>query len=179
MDGLRRSARSILASDQSGSMAQLLSRMVLAYHLHGGKISFAGKDPADFVDKALCKLRPHPDGNHLVMDEPMVIEAVEIELKASGNDAAFLEYSDHIFQVVTNLGFSTSAKGDAFEPLVRRCLQRSMATVLSIFHSFKMSSTRYLCGPRISHFKLIQLIRQLDLDILIEQVLLRQMSASQ
>ncbi|KAI8596110.1 hypothetical protein EDD21DRAFT_389239 [Dissophora ornata] len=58
------------------------------------------------------------------MDEPMVIEAVEIELKASGKDAAFLEYSDHIFQVVTNLGINTSAKGDAFEPLVRRCLQR-------------------------------------------------------
>jgi len=54
----------------------------------------------------------------------MVTEVVEIELKASGKDAAFLEYSDHIFQVVTNLGISTSAKGDAFEPLVRRCLQR-------------------------------------------------------
>ena len=67
MDGLRGSVRSILASDQSGCMARLLSRMVLAYHLHGGKISFAGKDQADFVDKALCKLPPHPDGVHLVM----------------------------------------------------------------------------------------------------------------
>ncbi|KAF8923781.1 hypothetical protein BGZ58_002528, partial [Dissophora ornata] len=124
LEGLRRSVRSILASDQSGGMARLLSRMVLAYHLHGGKISFAGKDQADFVDKALCKLRAHPDGIHLVMDEPMVIEAVEIELKASGKDPAFLEYLDQIFQIVTNFGLATTSKGDAFEPLVRRCLQR-------------------------------------------------------
>lgn len=43
MDGLRRGVRTILANDQAGGMARLLSRMVLAYHLHGGKISFAGK----------------------------------------------------------------------------------------------------------------------------------------
>jgi len=34
----------------------------------------------------------------------MVIEAVEIELKASGKDPAFLEYLDQIFQIVTNFG---------------------------------------------------------------------------
>ena len=67
LEGLRRGVRSILANDKSGSMARLLSRMVLAYHLHGGKISFAGKDQSDFVDKSLCKLRPHPDGIHMVM----------------------------------------------------------------------------------------------------------------
>jgi len=54
----------------------------------------------------------------------MVIEAVEIELKASGKDPAFLEYLDQIFQIVTNFGLATTSKGDAFEPLVRRCLQR-------------------------------------------------------
>ncbi|KAF9579103.1 hypothetical protein BGW38_004786 [Lunasporangiospora selenospora] len=124
LDGLRRGVRSILAIDKSGSMARLLSRMVLAYHLHGGKISFAGKDQADFVDKSLCKLRPHPDGIHMFMDEPMVIEAVEIELKASGKEPAFLEYLDQIFQIVTNFGLATTSKGDTFEPLVRRCLQR-------------------------------------------------------
>ncbi|GJJ76488.1 hypothetical protein EMPS_08847 [Entomortierella parvispora] len=100
LEGLRRPVRSILANDKSG------------------------KDKADFVDKSLCKLRPHPDGIHMVMDEPMVIEAVEIELKASGKDPAFLEYLDQIFQIVTNFGLSTTSKGDAFEPLVRRCLQR-------------------------------------------------------
>ncbi|GJJ79269.1 hypothetical protein EMPS_11630 [Entomortierella parvispora] len=78
-------------------MQRLLSRMVLAYHLHGGKTSFAGKDQADFVDKALCKLRPHSGG--IQMDEPMVIEAVETEQKASGKDPAFLEYLDQIFHI--------------------------------------------------------------------------------
>ncbi|KAF8920501.1 hypothetical protein EDD21DRAFT_449173 [Dissophora ornata] len=123
MASLRRGVRTILASDQAGSMARLLSRMVLAYHLHGGKISFAGKDQSDFVDKALCRLRPHPDGVHFVMDEPMVVEAVEIELKARGKDPAFVEYLDQIFQVITNFGIASTSKGDAFEPLVRRSLQ--------------------------------------------------------
>ncbi|KAF9197143.1 hypothetical protein BGZ49_002583, partial [Haplosporangium sp. Z 27] len=141
LDGLRRSVRSILASDQSGSMARLLSRMVLAYHLHGGKISFAGKDQADFVDKALCKLRPHPDGIHLVMDEPMVVEAVEIELKACGKDPAFTEYLDQIFQVVTNFGLATTSKGDAFEPLVRRCLQR--------FNGYRIADLPFLQGIKL------------------------------
>lgn len=124
MDKLRGGVRTILASDHAGGMARLLSRMVLSYHLHGGKISFAGKDQADFVDKALCRLSPHADGVHLIMDEPMVVEAVEIELKAAGKDPSFLEYLDQIFQVVTNFGVNTASKGDAFEPLVRRCLQR-------------------------------------------------------
>ncbi|KAF9904159.1 hypothetical protein EC991_002994 [Linnemannia zychae] len=105
-------------------MARLLARMVLAYHLHGGKISFAGKDQADFVDKSLCKLRPHSDGIHMLMDELMVIEAVKIELKETGKDLAFLEYLDQTFQIITNFGLATTSKGDAFEPLVRRCLQR-------------------------------------------------------
>ena len=58
------------------------------------------------------------------MDEPMVIEAVEIELKASGKDPAFLEYLDQIYQIVTNFGLGSTSKGDAFEPLVCQCLQR-------------------------------------------------------
>lgn len=37
MSGLRGEVRTILANDQAGGMAHLLSRMVLAYHLHGGK----------------------------------------------------------------------------------------------------------------------------------------------
>ncbi|GJJ79215.1 hypothetical protein EMPS_11575 [Entomortierella parvispora] len=56
LEGLRRGVRSILANDKFGNMVQLLCRVVLAYHVHGGKISFAGKDQADFVDKSLCKL---------------------------------------------------------------------------------------------------------------------------
>ncbi|KAF9371696.1 hypothetical protein CPC16_002915, partial [Podila verticillata] len=98
MDGLRRGVRTILANDQAGDMVRLLSWMVLVYHLHDGKISFASKDQSDFVDKTLCRLRPHSDGVHLVMDEPMVVEAVENELKATGKDPAFLEYLDQIFR---------------------------------------------------------------------------------
>ncbi|KAF8924589.1 hypothetical protein BGZ58_001634 [Dissophora ornata] len=119
MDGLRRGVRTILANDPAGGLARLLSRMVLAYHLHGGKISFAGKDQADFVDKALCRLQPHPDGVHLIMDEPMVVEAVEEELKATGKDPAFIEYMDQMYQIITNFGIASTSKGDAFEPLVR------------------------------------------------------------
>jgi len=111
MDKLRRSVRTILANDQAGGMVRLLSRMVLAYHLHGGKISFAGKDQADFVDKALCRLRPHPDGVHLIIDEPMVVEAVEIELKATGKDPAFIEYLDQILQIIINFGGCLNFKG--------------------------------------------------------------------
>ncbi|KAF9176357.1 hypothetical protein BGZ50_000933 [Haplosporangium sp. Z 11] len=124
MDGLRRGVRTILANDPAGGLARLFSRMVLAYHLHGGKISFADKDQADFVDKALCRLQPHQDGVHLIMDEPMVVEAVEVELKATGKDPAFMEYMDQIYQIVTNFGIASTSKGDAFEPLVRRSLQR-------------------------------------------------------
>ncbi|KAF8928395.1 hypothetical protein BGZ58_009679 [Dissophora ornata] len=141
MEGLRRGVRTILANDQGGGMTRLLSRMVLAYHLHGGKISFAGKDQADFVDKALCRLRPHPDGIHFVMDEAMVVEAVEIELKASGKDPAFLSYLDQIFQVIGNLGVSSTSKGDAFEPLVRRCLQR--------FNGYRVIDLPFLRGVKL------------------------------
>ncbi|KAF9176650.1 hypothetical protein BGZ51_000166, partial [Haplosporangium sp. Z 767] len=106
MDGLRRGVRAILVNDPAGGLARLLSRMVLAYHLHGGKISFAGKDQTDFVDKALCRLQLHPGGVHLIMDEPMAVEVVEEELKATGKDPAFMEYMNQIYQIVTNFGIA-------------------------------------------------------------------------
>ncbi|KAG0203112.1 hypothetical protein BGX28_004507 [Mortierella sp. GBA30] len=118
MDGLRRGVRTVLSNDPAGGLARLLCRMVLAYHLRGGKISFASKEQADFVDNALCRLQPHPDCVHLVLDEPMVVEAVEEELNATGKDPAFIEYMDQMYQL------SPTSKGDAFEPLVCRSLQR-------------------------------------------------------
>ncbi|KAG0268150.1 hypothetical protein BGZ95_002588 [Linnemannia exigua] len=124
MCGLRIGVRTILESDKTGEAARLLSRMVLAYHLQDAKISFSSQQQSDFVDKALCRLRPHSDGVHLVMDEPMVIEAVQEELKASGKDPAFLENLDQLYQIVTNFGVASTSKGDALEPLVRRSLQR-------------------------------------------------------
>ncbi|KAG0221999.1 hypothetical protein BGW42_007039 [Actinomortierella wolfii] len=124
MSGLRIGIRTILESDKTGEAARLLCRMALAYHLQGGKMSFSSYQQSDFVDKALCKLRPDPDGICLMMDELMVVEAVQEELQASGKDPAFCEYLDQIYQIVANFGVASSSKGDAMEPLIRRSLQR-------------------------------------------------------
>ncbi|KAF9118178.1 hypothetical protein BGW39_001417 [Mortierella sp. 14UC] len=124
MSGLRSGVRTILESDKTGEAARLLCRMVLAYHLQDARISFSSHQQADFVDKALCRLRPHPDGIHLVMDELMVVEAVEEELKALDKDPEFSEYLDQFYQIVANFGVASTSKGDALEPLVRRSLQR-------------------------------------------------------
>ncbi|KAI8356289.1 hypothetical protein B0O80DRAFT_497003 [Mortierella sp. GBAus27b] len=138
MNGLRAGVRIILESDKTGEAARLLCRMVLAYHLKDGKISFSSQQQSDFVDKALCRLRPHPDGIHLVLDEPMVVEAVQEELKASGKDPALSEYLDQLFRVVTNFGVASTSKGDALEPLVRRSLQR--------FNGFRLVDLPFLQG---------------------------------
>lgn len=58
------------------------------------------------------------------MDEPIVVDAVEEELKESGKGSEFTEYLDHLHQIVTNFGVSSTSKGDALEPLVRLSLQR-------------------------------------------------------
>ncbi|KAF9116504.1 hypothetical protein BGW39_002721 [Mortierella sp. 14UC] len=137
-DGLRPGIRTILGSDRTGEAARLLSRMVLAYHLQGGKISFSSSQQSDFVDKALCRLQPHPDGIHQIMDESIVIEAVEEELKALGKDPAFLEYMSLIYQIVGNFGPASSSKGDALEPLARRSLQR--------FNGFRLVDLPFLQG---------------------------------
>ncbi|KAG0195900.1 hypothetical protein BGX28_000398 [Mortierella sp. GBA30] len=122
--GLRDGVHTILDSDKTGEASRLLSRMVLANHLHSGKISFSSIKQSDFVNKALCRLRQDPDGVHLIMDEPMVVEAVEEELRMSDKDSAFSEYLDRLYQIVTNFGVASTSKGDALEPLVRRSLQR-------------------------------------------------------
>jgi hypothetical protein len=122
--GLRDGVRNILESDKIGEAARLLGRMVLAYRLHDGKISFSSQQQSDFVNKALCRLQQHPDGVHLIMDETIVVDAVEEELKTSGKDSAFMEYLDQLYQIVTNFGVASTSMGDALEPLVRRSLQR-------------------------------------------------------
>lgn len=78
--GIRCRARTILESDKSGESAALLCRMVLACHLQDAKVSCSSNQQSDFVDKIMCRLRPHPDGFHLITDEPMLVEAVEEEL---------------------------------------------------------------------------------------------------
>ncbi|KAI9597360.1 hypothetical protein BDF19DRAFT_434822 [Syncephalis fuscata] len=129
INGLRAKIRAILANDQAGGIARLLSRMVLAYHLH---------DQSDFVDKALCKLRPHSDGIHLIMDEPIVVEAVQEELKALGKDPVFSEYMDQFNRIIANFGIASTSKGDALEPLVRRSLQR--------FNGYRLVDLPFLQG---------------------------------
>ncbi|KAG0251072.1 hypothetical protein BGZ95_007003, partial [Linnemannia exigua] len=137
-NGLRKGVRTIIGRDITGEASRLLSRMVLAYHLRDAKISFSSQQQSDFVDKALCRLRQHPDGVHLIMDEPIVVDAVEEELKASGKDPAFTEYLDELYQIVTNFGVASTSKGDALEPLVRRSLQR--------FNGFRLVDLPFLQG---------------------------------
>ncbi|KAF8938891.1 hypothetical protein BGZ47_008367, partial [Haplosporangium gracile] len=117
--GLRGGVQSILEYDKTGEAFRLLCRMVLANHLHGGKVSFSSSKQSDFVNKALCRLRQDSDGVHLIMDEPIVLEAVEEELKKSGQDSAFSEYLDQLYQIVTNFGIASTSKGDALRSLVR------------------------------------------------------------
>ncbi|KAG9072974.1 hypothetical protein KI688_000755 [Linnemannia hyalina] len=121
---LRGGAHAILESDRTGEASRLLCRMVLANHRQEPKISFSSKEQSDFVEQALCRLHPHPDGVHLIMDEPLVVEAVEEELKSSGKDPTFIEYMDQLNQLIENLGASTHTNGEALEMLVRRSLQR-------------------------------------------------------
>ncbi|OAQ34659.1 hypothetical protein K457DRAFT_121276 [Linnemannia elongata AG-77] len=121
---LRDGVQSILERDKTGEASRLLCRMVLANHLHAGKISFSSSKQSDFVNKALCRLRQDPDGVHLIMDEPTVVEGVKEELKTLGKDSVFSEYLDQLYQIDANFGVASTSKGDALEPLVRRSLQR-------------------------------------------------------
>ncbi|KAG9070410.1 hypothetical protein KI688_009747 [Linnemannia hyalina] len=112
MNGLRIGVRTILESDKTNEAARLLSRMVLAYHLQDAKISFSSQLQSDFVDKALCRLQQHPDGVHLIMDEPLVVEAVEEELKSSGKDPTFIDkFQFQIDEINTASGFGYMGSG--------------------------------------------------------------------
>ncbi|CAI2176664.1 15449_t:CDS:2 [Funneliformis geosporum] len=83
-----------LLADKALNTARLLGHMVLAYKLYNGKISFAHISEADFVNNALCNLSKDSDDVHLIMDEPLVIEVVEEELKSINVDPEFLVYLD-------------------------------------------------------------------------------------
>ncbi|KAF7727751.1 hypothetical protein EC973_007210 [Apophysomyces ossiformis] len=140
-EDIERSIQQLINDDKTGEITRLLSRMVLADKLHKGKISFASTRLADFVDKALCSLRPEYDSLHYVMDEPLVVEVAEEELKKSNVDPVFVEYLDQFNRLVTNLGVKSTAKGDMLEPLVRRALQR--------FNGFDLADLPFLKGTRL------------------------------
>ncbi|KAF9297131.1 hypothetical protein BGZ88_010966 [Linnemannia elongata] len=116
--------RNILASDQTGEASRLLCRMVLAYQFQDAKMSFSSSQQGDFVDRALCRLRVLLDGVHLFMEEPLVVEVVEEELKASNKDPSYVEYLDQLHRIVANLGALSVANGASLVLLVRRSLQR-------------------------------------------------------
>ncbi|KAK3807861.1 MAG: hypothetical protein J3Q66DRAFT_85573 [Benniella sp.] len=138
MAGLKEGVRTALISDKTGQSAHLLSRMVLAYRLHGSKISFSSQKEFDFVDRGLCRLQLHSDEIHYIMDEPLALEAVEEVLKASGEDPELKEYLDQLYQIVDNLGVASTSKGNALEPLVRRSLKR--------FNGFRLADLPFLQG---------------------------------
>jgi hypothetical protein len=108
----------------------LLSRMVIAYKLKGGKIAFMQQDEFDFVNSGVCALQEDSDGYHWIIEKPLVIEVLEEELKASGFVPDVLMYLDQFNVMLTNLGTNSAAKGEGFELLVYRSLQRFNGKVI-------------------------------------------------
>ncbi|KAG0378350.1 hypothetical protein BGX24_004082 [Mortierella sp. AD032] len=115
MSGLRSRVLTILEYSTTGEPARLLCRMVLAYHLHEGKVSSSSRQPFGLVYKGLYRLQPYIADMHLVMDETIVIEAVQRQLEASHEDFEFWREMREIKRL---------ARGTALEQLVRRSLQR-------------------------------------------------------
>ncbi|KAF9406501.1 hypothetical protein BGZ76_006319, partial [Entomortierella beljakovae] len=74
-------------------IVKLLSRMVLSYKLQAGRTSFTNESDVDLVQSTLCGLSPVSDGLHYMMDEPLVVKAVEGVLKRLNIDPDFTEYS--------------------------------------------------------------------------------------
>jgi hypothetical protein len=64
------------------------------------------------------------DGVHWLMNEPLVVDVVEEELKRSNKNIEFLEHLSQLSGIIERLGINSSAKGDALEPLVRLSLKR-------------------------------------------------------
>ncbi|KAG0012793.1 hypothetical protein BGZ81_001385, partial [Podila clonocystis] len=73
----------------------IYSALVLASNLQGGKIWFASKAQVDFIDKDLCSQRVHSDSVHWLMDEPLVVEVEEEELKRSNVDPGFSQHFEN------------------------------------------------------------------------------------
>ncbi|GJJ77536.1 hypothetical protein EMPS_09895 [Entomortierella parvispora] len=135
---LQAGVRQLLTDDETGDVAHLLGRMVLAYKLHGGKTQFSISTQADFVDKAVCSLQLQKDGVNWLMEEPLVVEVVEEELKLLGKDLVFLGHLHQLYEILQNLGLKSSAKGNCLEPLVWRALQR--------FNNFYLVDLPFLKG---------------------------------
>ncbi|KAG0162028.1 hypothetical protein DFQ30_004415, partial [Apophysomyces sp. BC1015] len=123
-DDLEDSVRKIINKDRSGEIVKLLSRMVIAYKLWNGKISFENDTTVDFIQSSLCNLQGESDGVHFTIDEPLVVKVVETTLKKLGVDITYVQYLDQFNRLIEHLGVKSTAKGDMLEPLIRRSLQR-------------------------------------------------------
>jgi hypothetical protein len=131
----------LLESAKTGEVAHLLGRMVLAYKLQGGRIWFASDSQADFMDKALCSLRMHSDGVHWLMDEPLVVEVVEEELKRSNVDPGFSEHLRQLNGIIEYLGVKSTAKENVLEPFVRHSLR--------LFNNYYLADPPFLQGTEL------------------------------
>ncbi|KAF9198853.1 hypothetical protein BGZ49_000218 [Haplosporangium sp. Z 27] len=115
----------------------LLCRMVMAFKLQHGRLSFPYQPEYDFVNN-LCALRRNSNGFHWVMDEPLVIDAVEEVLRNKSVDASYLVYLQQLDNIIQLLGLNSTTKGNVFEPLIRRSLQR--------FNGFALTDLPFLRG---------------------------------
>ncbi|KAJ1539166.1 hypothetical protein HK096_000982, partial [Nowakowskiella sp. JEL0078] len=130
--GIRDKVDALLNDDPHMSNALLLSRMVLAWHLNDGKITFARDSESDFVDKALCALHAAEDNKYeWEMDEPLVVEIVKEKLKEADVDEVFFTSLDLINSVLSNSSTSATSKGNAFEPIVRQAVRRFNGILVS------------------------------------------------
>ncbi|KAF9432439.1 hypothetical protein BGZ76_010814 [Entomortierella beljakovae] len=101
---VRKKANELLHYGANKHTVELLSRMVLSFILQAGRTSFDNDSDVDLVQSTLCGLTPESDGLHYIMDEPLVINAVEAELRESNIDPEFIEYSEQFQRILENLG---------------------------------------------------------------------------
>jgi len=124
--------------------------MVIAYKLKGGKIAFTQQDEFDFVNSGVCALREDSDGYHWVVEEPLVIEVLEEELRASEFDPEVLAYLDQFNTILTNLGTNSVAKGRHLNCWCIDPCSTLMAKFLWIYLSSRISKI-FQNGAKLQH----------------------------
>ncbi|RUS17733.1 hypothetical protein BC937DRAFT_89555 [Endogone sp. FLAS-F59071] len=113
----------LLNSNISGNDIHLLSRMVIAFKLTGGRMTFKKPTEADFVNCFVGSIYS------FWIEEPLVIEVVEDELRKKIN-LEFDVYLQHLNSIYTTLDTSSSSRGGIFERLVGETLKLFEGTPL-------------------------------------------------
>ncbi|KAF9908675.1 hypothetical protein EC991_009603 [Linnemannia zychae] len=129
----KRRVRSILEDAKTDEPARLFCRMVLAQQLHAGKVTFPRHPNHDFVKDGFCRLQYYYSDYHLIMDEPMVLEAVQEGLGDIYENPKFQAFDRLLATVNVN-----SARETALERLVRQSLQR--------FNGYRLIDLPFLRG---------------------------------